>query len=159
LDLDPRHSFAYFGRGQVLARRGHLEQAVADLTSAIEHDSDSFAAYHERGNAYLDIALSAESVVKSAACEKAIADFTKAIRLAPNWAFPYAGRATACLVLTRKAPQVLVDLAEAIRLAPKDPAFYRLRADLYRSLGDEANAARDERRIQELGGEQPAEKA
>jgi tetratricopeptide (TPR) repeat protein len=46
--------------------------------------------------------------------------------------------------------KAIVDYTEAIRLDPTQPHFYVSRASAYRELGDDANAARDEKKAQEL---------
>ena len=48
--------------------------------------------------------------------------------------------------------QAIAAFSEAIRLEPEAPNPYAGRALAYRSLGDEANAAADERQVKELGG-------
>jgi tetratricopeptide (TPR) repeat protein len=46
--------------------------------------------------------------------------------------------------------KAVADYTEAIRLAPDDPIGYFQRAQAYRALGDEEQAASDERKAQEL---------
>jgi tetratricopeptide (TPR) repeat protein len=48
--------------------------------------------------------------------------------------------------------QAIVAFSEAIRLEPEAPNPYLGRALAYRSLGDEANAAADDRQAKEVGG-------
>jgi tetratricopeptide (TPR) repeat protein len=46
--------------------------------------------------------------------------------------------------------KAIADFTEAIRLVPTNPTFYVSRSLAYRALGDEAKAASDEKRAQEL---------
>jgi Tfp pilus assembly protein PilF len=46
--------------------------------------------------------------------------------------------------------QAITDCTEVIRLAPSDPLAYQHRAALYRALGHEDQAAKDEQRAKEL---------
>ena len=46
--------------------------------------------------------------------------------------------------------QAIADFTEAIRLNQTQPVFYVSRARAYRALGDEAKAASDEKKAQEL---------
>jgi tetratricopeptide (TPR) repeat protein len=60
-------------------------------------------------------------------------------------------RAMAHLKL-REYERALAEFSEAIRLDPQAPNPYAGRAIAYRSLGDDANAARDQRVAKDLGG-------
>ncbi len=46
--------------------------------------------------------------------------------------------------------KVIADCSEAIRLDPRMPIFYSLRAEAYRALDEDAKATRDERTAQQL---------
>jgi Flp pilus assembly protein TadD len=46
--------------------------------------------------------------------------------------------------------KAIADYTEAIRLEPTQPVFYKARAISYRAIGDEAKAASDEKKAQEL---------
>jgi tetratricopeptide (TPR) repeat protein len=72
------------------------------------------------------------------------------MRAAPAFSAHY-DRAMAHLK-KREYEQAIAEYTEAIRLDPKAPNSYLGRALAYRSVGDEANAVRDERAAQDLGG-------
>ena len=87
--------------------------------------------------------------------DQAIALLTEEIRLSPQlWqAFQYRGE-----LYLRQGGQVdaaLQDFSEAIRLAPREPHLYLLRAHGYSLLGDEASSSSDCARAAALAGEAP----
>jgi tetratricopeptide (TPR) repeat protein len=87
--------------------------------------------------------------------DQAIALLTEEIRLSPQlWqAFQYRGE----LYLQRgdQVEAAVRDFSEAIRLAPKEPHLYGLRAYAYSLLGDESSSRSDYARADELAGETP----
>jgi tetratricopeptide (TPR) repeat protein len=87
--------------------------------------------------------------------DRAITLLTEGIRLSPQlWqAFQYRGE-----LYLRQGGQVeaaLQDFSEAIRLAPREPHLYALRAQVYSLLGDESSARGDHARSAELAGGGP----
>jgi Flp pilus assembly protein TadD len=87
--------------------------------------------------------------------DRAIALLTEGIRLSPQlWqAFQYRGE----LYLREGGLEeaALQDFSEAIRLAPREPHLYVLRAQVYSLLGDESSARGDYARAAELAGGGP----
>jgi lipoprotein NlpI len=67
--------------------------------------------------------------------DRAIADFTEAIRLDPKYAPAYSNRGLAWH-LKDDLEQAIADFNEAIRLDPKDAAAYRWRGAAWREKGD-----------------------
>jgi Tfp pilus assembly protein PilF len=74
---------------------------------------------------------------------------TDALRHNPKSATAYVSRGI-CYVEKNHPNKAIADFTEAIRLVPTNPTFYLSRALAYRALGDEAKAASDEKRAQEL---------
>jgi tetratricopeptide (TPR) repeat protein len=83
-------------------------------------------AYHNRGQAFLE----------SGEYDRAVADFTAALRLAPKFTKVYLA--------------AIADCTEVIRLAPRDPLAYKHRAAFHRALGQADQAAKDEQLAKEL---------
>ena len=81
--------------------------------------------------------------------DKAIADFTEAIRLDPKDAAVYSLRGLS-YAAKGDHDKAIADYTEAIRLNQTQPVYYVRRARAYRALGDEAKAASDEKKAQEL---------
>jgi tetratricopeptide (TPR) repeat protein len=81
--------------------------------------------------------------------EKAIADFTGAMRVNPQYAKAYYHRGQS-YTAQGQYEKAIADCTEAIRLEPGEPLFYFGRAQAYRAFGNQAEARRDERRFQEL---------
>jgi len=75
----------YFNRGFEYAKKGKLDQAIADYTKALELNPKFDWAYYNRGNAY----------EKKGRHARAIADYTKVIELNPRYAAAYNNRAIA----------------------------------------------------------------
>lgn len=87
--------------------------------------------------------------------DQAIALLTEGIRLSPQlWqAFQYRGE-----LYLRQGGQMeaaLRDFSEAIRLGPREPHLYLLRAHVYGLLGDETSSRSDCQRAAALAGEGP----
>jgi tetratricopeptide (TPR) repeat protein len=84
--------------------------------------------------------------------DRAIALLTEGIRLSPElWqAFQYRGE----LYLQQEglADAALRDFSEAIRLAPREPHLYLLRAHAHSQLGDEVSAEADTAKAAALSG-------
>ena len=74
--------------------------------------------------------------------EQAIADFSQAIRLKPQYVEAYYNRGNACLDLKRYE-QAISDYSEAIRLKPEFAAAYYQRGVIYDDLGDSEKALAD----------------
>jgi tetratricopeptide (TPR) repeat protein len=88
--------------------------------------------YNERGNAYFT----------NNNHDLAIAAYTQAIRLNPNYAQPYANRG----VLYRDKgdnDRAIADLTQAIRLNPNNANYYYFRATAYNQRGNYAQARTD----------------
>ncbi len=94
---------------------------------------------YNRGNAYAG----------KGEYDKAIAEYTEAIRLDPTLAQAYYNRGFAYLN-KGDYDKAIAEFTEAIRLHPQNPSFYLSRAKVYRALGDDVKAAEDEGRAREL---------
>jgi Tfp pilus assembly protein PilF len=81
--------------------------------------------------------------------DKALVAFSQAIRIDPQYAQAYNGRAVTYALLGQPE-RALADCSEAIRLEPKEPEFYRSRGYIYSSVGDDANADADLAKADEL---------
>ena len=89
------------------------------------------------------------SYYKRGAYDKAIADYTEAIRLDRKSATAYVNRGR-CYAEKNEPNKAIADFTEAIRLVPTNPTFYASRALVYRALGDDAKTTSDEKRAREL---------
>ena len=86
--------------------------------------------------------------------KKAIADFNKAIQLAPKEKVAFVFRARAYYKLKEYEKSIL-DLNEAIKLKPDEAVLYHLRGKNYSDLGDEMRAAADYAKAKDLGFNPP----
>jgi lipoprotein NlpI len=83
--------------------------------------------------------------------DMAIVAFSEAIRLDPEYAQAYNGRAVA-FGLGVRVEEALADSCQAIRLDPEDPEFYRTRAYIYRIIDKDDKAEEDLAKAGQLEG-------
>jgi len=72
--------------------------------------------------------------------DEAIADFTEAIRIAPDNAVAYSNRGNT-YSNTGKLKQAIADYTQAIRLDPANPVRYAKRARVYQAAGQATASA------------------
>jgi len=83
---------------------------------------------------------------------KAIADYSAAIRLDPNYAAAYSNRGLS-YYYKYEFGKAIADHTEAIRLDPNDGRDYYNRGIAYEEIGDKAKAAADFAKVKQLGFE------
>lgn len=123
-------SQGYATRGQVLAKSGKTEEALAEFDRALALDPYNVAALYGRGLVY--------QVDKQH--QQAIADFTAANGLTPQRVEPLLGRAASYLALD-KTREAVADLDEAVQADPNSAPAWSARGHAYERLGDKTRAA------------------
>lgn len=123
-------SQGYATRGQVLARSGKNEEALAEFDRALALDPYNVQALYGRGLIY-----QAEKQY-----QQAIEDFTAASGLTPQKVEPLLGRATSYLAID-KIKEAAADLDEAVQADPNSAPAWSARGQAYERLGDRAKAA------------------
>ena len=123
-------SQGYASRGQVLARSGKKEEALAEFDRALALDPYNVQALYGRALIYQG----------EKQHQQAIADFTAANGLSPQKVEPLLGRATSYLALD-KAREATADLDEAVQADPNSANAWSARGQAYERLGDKAKAA------------------
>jgi anti-anti-sigma factor len=160
---------AYVNRGNAFASKSDYRRAIADYTEAIRLQPGWVGepnAYRGRAEAYRALGDEDKAAMderRMSACDhsargeahlgrgelgQAIAAHTEAIRLDPD-SERYAARARA-FQAKGDYGRAIADYSEAIRLEPQDAMLYLMRANMHRVRGDEALAAEDERKMEEL---------
>jgi tetratricopeptide (TPR) repeat protein len=153
-------------RGQLRARTGNTEAAMADFESAVRIDADCWRALHNRGvllaqsgqfePAFDDFHRTIELnpgfakayanrgalYVLAGELEPALADYQQAAGLDPNFAIAERGCGRTCHMLGR-VDEAYDHLSRAIELAPRDAAALAGRADLLTDMGEYEAAAHD----------------
>ena len=145
----------YSFRGEIWYKLEHYQQAIEDFTSAIKYSKDDAA------NELVERAC---SFAKLGNYKNAIADLTKAITFRKDNPSYYRNRAW-CYSKVGQYQNVVNDCTKAInldptdsfdysvpKLAPKNGASYRQRAEAYEKLGKKDLAASDEKTAKQMGG-------
>jgi tetratricopeptide (TPR) repeat protein len=120
----------YATHGQVLAKSGKPEEALAEFNHAVELDPNNAQALYGRGLLYQG----------DKQHQQAIDDFTAANGLKPQQAEPLLARAVSYLALD-KAKEAAADLDEAAQADPQNAQIWSTRGQAYERLGDKAKAA------------------
>ena len=120
----------YATHGQVLAKSGKSDEALAEYNHAIDLDPNNAQALYGRGLLYQG----------DRQHQQAIDDFTAANGLRPQQAEPLLARAVSYLALD-KAKEAAADLDEAIQADPQNAQIWSTRGQAYERLGDKAKAA------------------
>jgi len=124
-------SQGYATRGQVLARSGKADEALAEFDRALALDPYNVQALYGRALLYQG----------ENQHQQAIVDFTAANGLSPQKVEPLLGRATSYLALD-KAKEAAADLDEAVQADPGSATAWSARGQAYERLGDKAKAAK-----------------
>lgn len=122
----------YNNRAVSLRKLGKHEQALEDLTKAIELNPNNAEFITNRGNTYRDLRN----------FDLALAEYDKAIAVEPAYASAYIGRGSVN-DLKGNATQALKDFSKAIRIDPKEAEAYYNRAGIHFAKRDYAKAIPD----------------
>lgn len=132
-DISPasiRDAQGYAAQGQVLARSGKTDEAMAEFEKALALDPYNVQALNGRGLIHQGEKRHAE----------AIEDFTSLHGLVPQRADPLVARATSYLALD-KVREAASDLDEAVQSDPSNGHAWSMRGLVYEKLGDKPKAA------------------
>jgi tetratricopeptide (TPR) repeat protein len=146
----PKSAGAFLDRGILFASRGDFDMAIEEFTQAIRLDGNFVAAYLVRGRAHVAGALNASDIAEDfstfalhreagtaeekAGMNKAIADYTQAIKLDPNLAAAYHERGDSYNILGNY-DQAIKDYNQAIKLDPNYAVAYTRRGNAYSGKG------------------------
>ncbi|MFH1228544.1 MAG: tetratricopeptide repeat protein [Planctomycetota bacterium] len=138
--LDPQYASIYANRCGAYVAMGELDKAIADCNTAIKLDPRYTPAYFNRGNAYknkahsiqrnLAVGLESPDFTPDQLLDRAIADYSQAIRLNPQYAEAYANRGNSYKD-KNQLDKAMADFDEAIRVSPKFAAAYVCRGIAY----------------------------
>jgi tetratricopeptide (TPR) repeat protein len=123
-------SQGYVTRGQVLAKSGKNEEALAEFDRALALDPYNVQALYGRGLIHQG----------EKQYQQAIADFTAANGLSPQKVEPLLARANSYLAID-KAKEAAADLDEAVQADPGSAPAWSARGQAYERLGDKSKAA------------------
>ena len=159
LELNPQSAMAYYRRAYLFQSVGQYEDAIADFTRAAEIDPHH-AIYGDRAIAYMTIYQSKQSFAQNSLSPYvaqeaeeiitlAIADFDRAVELAPEDAANYSNRGLAYKILGQYE-RAIEDYNQAIQLNPEYTGAYFGRGNAYQELSDHVSAIADYDRALEL---------
>jgi tetratricopeptide (TPR) repeat protein len=131
IQLRPADAQAYVERGSLYLAQKDYQSAVSDSASALARNPQLAQAYNIRGAALRSLGEPS----------KALAEFNRAIELAPN-ADNYFQRAATYQLLDQHRPAI-ADLDQVIHFYPDSSEAYFARSRSKRALGDKDGATRD----------------
>ena len=156
IELDPSWVGGYYYRGQAYTRKGEYERAITDFTKVIETDPSWVGGFYYQGQVYTH-----KGEYASAYCERgrayrckaeyelAIADYTKAIEIAPEFVSAYCDRGHA---YTEKGEYDLA-IADWTKVIETDPSWvggYHYRGQAYTKKGEYERAILDYTKVIEI---------
>lgn len=165
--LKPNYVQAYINRGIAYAEIGNSKKFVEDINQALRFQPNNAWIYQNRGYGYYllgepeqgskdyDKAISLNRVLayqsynergisryKRKDYQGAIADYTEAIRLKPDYVQYYLNRGDAYAKAGNKA-KAMEDFATALRLRPNDASTYIYRGEAYFALKENEQGIKD----------------
>lgn len=124
---------------------------IGSISKAIELEPKNDTYYAQRAGYYLNLASNSEVEANR---DRAVADYKKAIEIAPKVASHYSGLSTIS-VLRRNLPEALTILDQGISAAPETPEPYYYRGVYYRFHSvNLTNAIADYKKCGELASEE-----
>lgn len=144
IKIDPDNALVHLGRGVMLASRERsFARAVQDFDRVIALGHDKLKMLVPGDDLYLFALISrGEAYGQLGQLGHSLADFNRAIALAPNAAKPYIARAE-LRVRRGETTLALQDYERALQLEPKNATALSQRAALYASAGQFAEAIAD----------------
>jgi tetratricopeptide (TPR) repeat protein len=131
--LQPTFARAYIPRGTAYMLKGDYEKALADLNKAIRIDPRNPAAYCDRAD------LEQHFLGRP---QNALADYGRAIGLAPNFQRAYFNRGI-CFLERHEYRRAVTDFTRCIQIMPTDLSAHGPRAYAYAKQGEGARAVAD----------------
>jgi tetratricopeptide (TPR) repeat protein len=139
----PEESAKYFtNRAIAYLKLGKYGEAVEDYTEAIAFGPDDHSLYSERGKLYVTLKEN----------DKALKDFSEAIRLSEKPLFSYHNNRAVVYSKLGLLGEAIADYTAAIKLNPQSAATHRNRGIAYTKLQHFDKAIQDLERARELEG-------
>jgi tetratricopeptide (TPR) repeat protein len=126
------YAASHYQRANANLEQDQIEPAIADYNKAMVRDPSNATYVHDRGWAYF----------LKGAFDRAILDFTDALRLRADWPLAYGNRGEAFLK-TGDFDSAIADLSRALALDPQYTAAYTNRGLAYEAKGERALARAD----------------
>jgi len=145
--VNPDFAMAYYNRAVAYSQKGQFNKAISDYNKAIEADPKFAEAFYNRGTIFTEqgqIELDPELAeafynrgninTEQDQHDKALSDYTKAIKMNPKFADAYYNRGS---IYYGKGHYGLAisDYSKAIEINPKNAMAYKNRGHAYREKG------------------------
>lgn len=142
LELDPLSSIAYYDRALCYYHgEKNYQMALNDLNKSIELNDKDEHAFELRGRVYIHYEK----------YDDAIADFTRAIEISPNYFDVYVNRALAYIKGFELYKLAIEDYNHALKLSPDNGMIYMNRGSAYgEGLKDFDNSLKDFKKALEI---------
>ncbi len=158
IELNPKHSRAYYNRGTLLYKKGQLQQALSDFNRAIESDPNHSEAFNNRGNIWYESGKTENALTdynqaillnpkhsraynnrgniwyQKGFLDKALSDYNNAITLDPAFSGAYNNRGNICYQ-KGMYKEALEDYNKALELDPNNKDAYKNRSEIWKKLG------------------------
>jgi len=159
VELNPKHSRAYYNRGTLWYQKGQFQQALKDFNMAIGLDPNHSETFNNRGNIWYETGKTENALsdynqaimlnpkhsraynnrgniwYQKGFFDKALTDYNNAIALDPAFSGAYNNRGN---VLYQKGiyKEALADYNKAIELDPNNKDAYKNRLEVLKKLGN-----------------------
>jgi tetratricopeptide (TPR) repeat protein len=139
-EINPRYVYPHYNLALIHGKKDEQAQSVEHADRAVAIDPNYKWTYLTRGYAY----------VRLKQYDRALADFTEAIRLDEKWIDAYVYRGSVRSEFLKQYDKAVADFDAALRIDPKSAEAYFGRATALRSAGRLREAVADLDRLNEL---------
>ena len=135
IKLNPGDPIPWTNRGNAYREKGRFDRALQDYDTAITINPKWINAYFGRALTFQEKArYDFDAFLNEGSLEdRAIAEYTKVLQIAPNNAASYSNRGQLYL-RERKYNLAIADFTQAVQLDPSNPLFIKNRAYTYRTI-------------------------
>jgi protein O-mannosyl-transferase len=138
----------FWNRGQYLRKKGEIQKALSDYTTAVDIDKDNPELYNSRGKTYFDMAAGGKVPQNQVGeyLQKSLNDYSKSIELAakkPKTKSEALINRGAARGMANQFEAALADMNEGLQLDPDNKNGYFNRSIVYFNLGKHDEAIAD----------------
>ena len=135
-----KETAVHISRGALYAKKGMLDEALAEINEALNIDPNYASAYNDRGIVYIHKDQYA----------RAVADYTRALEIDSGFALAYLNRGLT-YSLKGQYEKAIADFSKAVEIDPGDALVYNERGITYYLKKEYEKSWEDVRKAQNLG--------